>query len=56
MKTYYCDLGWRGGVVIVAENEEEAFKILREDNGWHSKVDNLVELKPREVYTFYGDS
>jgi hypothetical protein len=56
MKTYYCDLGWRGGVVVVAENEQVALKLVKEQGYHKDYVSILTELNPHEVYTFYGDS
>lgn len=57
MKTYYCDLGWRGGVVVAAENEQRALELFK--TSYHYQFEeNLVpiELKPGEVYDFLGDS
>lgn len=56
MKTYYCDLGWRGGVVVVAENEQEALKIVNENSYHKGSVTILTELKPGKLYDFLGDS
>lgn len=56
MKTYYCDLSWEGGVVVVAENEQEAWKIINEKSYHKGYVRSLEELKPGEIYDFLGDS
>lgn len=57
MNTYYCDMGWRGGVVVVAESEDKALELIKADNNIHSNdVTQVTLLKPNEVYTFYGDS
>lgn len=56
MKTYYCDLGWEGGVVVMAENEEDALKIVNEKSYHKGYVYGLTELKPGEFHDFLGDS
>lgn len=57
MKTYYCDFGWRGGVVVVAENAEEALKLIsQQSHNVPTSLDRLTEIKPGEVYTFFGGS
>lgn len=57
MNTYYYDCGWRGGVVVMAENEEEAWKILEEGKSIHyDRKKKLIELLPGTFYDFYGDS
>jgi len=57
MKTYYCDFGWRGGVVVVANNAEEALKLIsQQSHNVPSSLDRLTEIKPGEVYTFFGGS
>lgn len=57
MKTYYCDFGWRGGVVVVADNAEEALKLIsQQSHNIPSSLDRLTEIKPGEVYTFFGGS
>jgi hypothetical protein len=57
--TYYLDLGWQGGIVVVAESLEKAVELAK--NSYHGRyVENLESkltlLKPNEVYTFMGDS
>jgi len=59
MNTYYLDLGWRGGIVVVAESVEKAAELAK--TSYHGKsVDDLQSkltlLKPNEVYDFFGDS
>lgn len=57
MNTYYCDLGWRGGVVVLAESEEKALELIKKDKDIHAEfITKLTLRKPNEVYTFYGDS
>jgi len=57
--TYYLDLGWQGGIVVVAESLEKAAMLAK--NSYYGRyVENLESkltlLKPNEVYTFMGDS
>jgi len=57
--TYYLDLGWQGGIVVVAESLEKAVELAK--NSYHAEyIENLESkltlLKPNEVYTFMGDS
>lgn len=54
MNTYYCDLSWRGGVVVVAESEEKALELI-EKQSCHT-VTKVTLLEPEKVYTFMGDS
>lgn len=59
MNTYYLDLGWQGGIVVVAESLEKAAMLAK--NSYHGEyIENLESkltlLKPNEVYTFMGDS
>jgi hypothetical protein len=59
MNTYYLDLGWKGGIVVVADSVEKAAELAK--NTLHGAfIENLKSkftlLKPNEVYTFMGDS
>ena len=59
MNTYYLDLAWRGGIVVVAESVEKAIELIK--NGYHRQcIQNLESkltlLKPNEFYEFMGDS
>ena len=59
MNTYYLDLGWQGGIVVVAESVEKAAELAKA--GYHGKcIDDLqsklILLKPNEFYDFFGDS
>lgn len=59
MNTYYLDLGWRGGIVVVADSAEKAAELAK--SGYHGQyVDDLqsklILLKPNEFYDFMGDS
>lgn len=56
MSTYYYDLGWQGGVVVVAENEEKALELVKEKSGHAEDIKKLTLLNPNEVYTFWGDT
>lgn len=56
MKTFICDLGWRGGLVVVAESKEEAFKIIQSKDTYSEiDIDELYEVLPNTKYRFYGD-
>jgi hypothetical protein len=59
MNTYYLDLGWQGGIIVVAESVEKAAELAK--NTYHGKFIENLELKltllqPNDVYTFMGDS
>lgn len=59
MNTYYLDLGWQGGIVVVAESLKKAAELAK--NSYHGQfIENLESklnlLNPNEVYTFMGDS
>jgi len=61
MNTYYLDLGWEGGIVVVAESIDKAVELLEKGNSYHRKYisdlkSKLVLLKPNEFYEFMGDS
>lgn len=63
MKIYCCDLGWMGGVAVMAENREKAMALIMEKSHHkisikerNIKVEDLEELEPCVVYDFLGDS
>ena len=58
MRTFYCEIYTWATVVVIAKNEKEAYKLMRENSEYSSKIEleNIRELSPGSVYQFESES
>lgn len=57
MQIYIQDLGWRGSIVAIADNEEEAREIMKiEDNYEADKPLEVKNIEKGLVWIDYGDT
>lgn len=56
-KMFICELGWAGGVVVMAENKEEAARITNKQNCYHGDQFTADQFKEAEngFYCFIVD-
>lgn len=56
MKLYIQDCGWRGSIIVVANNEAEAREMMKNEYNYNPELElEEAEIRHGFIYTDLGD-